>query len=118
MFDTPEGMTPGEFRSHPLTQLLQHAANRNGSGLPSKANLDALGLPAHRRSQVEKAAKEVAELFDTGEQGNARALADEFAGLLLTIVGPEAAAPAEAPDPTEGMDPGQLADYVVSRRVN
>lgn len=75
MTHTP-GAVAASFRKHPAYQLVRHAAYLGKRGMPSKAELDALGFSPSRRAQVAADCAEVAEIHDTGEHATAWARGD------------------------------------------
>lgn len=100
-----------ELRAHPAAQLILHAAN-GSRGLPTRADLDELGLPAYHRDRVSKACAAVARKFDSGEQAEARQLALEWAASVVSGL-PEGLRDVRPRDPLAGVDdPAALAAAV------
>ncbi len=114
-FDLPDGLSPAALRAHPVNHVLRDAAFRDGAGIPTKAELDALALPTAARAAVLKASKEIAARFQEGEQDEARNLADEYTAIVLGGLSEEYLDPdyrQTAVDPTDGMTPGELAAHI------
>lgn len=76
---------PRDFRKHPVARVILHAS-AGARGRPSEPELDALRLSPALRRRVADTCREVAEIFDSGAQGNAHAVARERAVELLNAL--------------------------------
>lgn len=115
LISLPDGVKPGDFRNHPVTQALRDSCHRNGLGLPTKAQLDALKLPPLRREQLAKACREVAALCDDGFMEQARMNADQIAAQILSELPIEYRDPDyldSREDDVDNFGPAELADLV------
>ena len=110
--EIPDGMTPADFRAHPVTQLLRDAAH-GSRGLPHRTELERLKLPASARRELEAACKRVARTFDEGSHQDAWADGDRAAASILAGVNEELRDPRYLEEPAELPDsPDELADLV------
>jgi hypothetical protein len=109
MFENiPEGMLIADFNRHPVRQMIHDAAYAGAAGLPTKAELDLLELPAAARASVRKHCREVAAIHDEGEHADAWARGDELAAAVLESLPEELREPDYAKpvalDPSLGPD--------------
>lgn len=117
-FDLPDGMSPADFRSHPVQTLIRDSAHHGARGVPSAAELDALQLSDADRTKVEKACLEVAEQFEEcgGNRKPVWEAGDKAAVEIIGELPHEQQSPTYVddakPDPTEAMSPTELADQV------
>jgi hypothetical protein len=70
-------------KRHPVSSLIREAAFHGKLGLPSRADLDELGLTPEQREAVRDACREVATINETGEHGAAWYRGDELAGPIV-----------------------------------
>ena len=113
-----ENQTPGSvaaaFRRHPVYQLVRDSAYHGKRGLPTKAELDAIGLSAAQRDRLELDCLDVAEIHDEGEHAKAWALADELAGDFIDALPDKLRDPDafKTPEDLSGLGPAELAARV------
>lgn len=117
-FELPDGMTPADFRNHPVQTLIRDAAHHGKRGVPSAAELDALQLSDADRVKVEKACLELAAKHAEcgGVFSPVWAEGDETAARIIGGLPAGQQAPGyveeSKPDPTDAMSPDELADQV------
>lgn len=117
MFDAPEGMTIAAFTRHPVRRLLRDTAY--GGTEPSKAELEALKLPARVRDTVRTRCRELVAIRAEGRHQDAWGQADAFAAAVIGSLAEELRDPdycAATQDPTDGLGPAELAALVAARR--
>lgn len=103
-------LTRSDFNRHPVTVVLAHAAMGER---PRAKDLDALELTAENRRRVEKAAADVADLKDDGQNQQARELAaTEAEQIIAALPADQQNADYLEPAVTVPADPAGLAAQV------
>lgn len=114
-YDLPPDMTYKDFRKHPVTQTLQNAAHGH-RGLPTPRKLDGLKLPAVARMKLDAECRKVATAYDRGYRKGAWEEAKSAAAGILGDLSPGYHRPdyltANEPDPTDNMNPAELAALI------
>lgn len=82
-FALPDGLGAADFRRHPVRILLRDAAFHGARGLPSDAELEALGLTNGERGKLAEACKSVAATHAEGQYPEAWVAADRLAGEII-----------------------------------
>lgn len=101
------------LQRHPVWQVMQIAAS---GGVPSKAELDALELPAQARQRLLDAATKTASTRASGEGAEASRMSREAAAEIVDLLPEDLQDPdyLRPPEP-ELSDPAELAAAVLSR---
>lgn len=110
----PDGLSPAEFRRHPICVLLRDAGFHGKPGIPTAAELDALQLSPENRERVAKACIDTAETWETGNRALAWSQADKAAAEIIESLDGIQQRPTylEKPDDLDGLSPIELADRV------
>ena len=119
---TPTGMTLGDYNAHPVRQMIALVGAYGKRALPSKAEIDKLGLGTRDRKALEVALNDVATLRDDPDhnptENSARVEAERRAGEIVGGLPDEQKAPAwftrETEDLTQ-LGPAELASRVTAR---
>ncbi|HEU5214914.1 MAG TPA: hypothetical protein VFU30_05185 [Gaiellaceae bacterium] len=94
---TPTGMLLSDYRAHPVRQMIALVGAYGNQALPSKAEIDKLGLGTRDRKALEVALRAVAELRDDPDHDptelSAREMAEQRAGEVVGGLPDEQKAP-------------------------
>jgi len=116
---TPADMTLGQYNAHPVRQAIALVGAYGSRAMPSKAEIDKLGLGPRDRKAFEVALGDVAAVRDNPDRAvSAREEAERRAGELVSGLPDEQKDPAwferDEEDLTQ-LGPAELASRVTAR---
>lgn len=91
-----------------IREVVRMAAYGGKRGLPTAAELDALGVPPALKAVIKDACAGLAATHATGDHQAAWVEADDWAGRIIDALPENWEAP-EAPDAYQGLGPAELA---------
>jgi hypothetical protein len=114
-------MSLAQYQSHPVRQMIRHAAYCGEAAVPTRHEIDRLDLPPALRKRVADACREVAKIHDTGLQSEAWSRGDDHCFAIIGDLSEEQQDPRwfDGPSATDLIehDPDALATHVPRKGV-